>query len=213
MSKHIPEGGIRCLKDAEQFLLATSSKRNSVSKLMKCLEDSPKPWTTKYWKDERRRVIGNRCNSCNTEKGPMVLQHKWHRLSLWDATTLATIHLAKKDGKDIELERWYGSARDSARVLAGRIRKDNEWHDRKKNDIDRLALKIVAEEAVKYWSMLLTTTECKRCAFLWDKRPDMLLREKETEEERLAFVKTHPSLVNGKRMLNGLLDFPLGDLW
>ena len=29
MNKHIPEDGIRCLKDAEQFLLATSSKRNS----------------------------------------------------------------------------------------------------------------------------------------------------------------------------------------
>jgi hypothetical protein len=212
MSKHIPEGGIRCLKDAEQFLLATSSKRNSVSKLMKCLEDSPKPWTTKYWKDERRRIIGNRCNSCNTEKGPMVLQHKWHRLSFWDAITLATIHLANKDGKDIELERWHGSSLYSARLLAGRIRKDNEWHDMKKNDIDRLALKIVAEEAVNYWSMLLTTTECKKCAFLWDKRPGMLLRQKKTKEERLAFLNTHPSYVNGKRVFNGALEFPWKDL-
>ena len=212
MSKHIPEGGIWCLEDAEQFLLATSSKRNSVSRLMKCLEDSPKPWQTKYWKEQRDAVIGNRCSSCKSREGPMVLQHKWHRLSLKDATTLATIHLAKKDGKDIQLERRYGSSSDSARLLAGRMRKDKKWYETKKNMIDRLALKIVAEEAVKYWSMFRTTTECRKCAFLWDKRPGMLLADKKTKEDRLSFLNTHPSYVNGERLLNGVLEFPWRDL-
>jgi hypothetical protein len=212
MSKHIPGDGIRSLEDAEQFLLATSSKRNSVSRLMKCLEDSPKPWTTKYWKNERERIVGDKCDSCKSTEGPMVLQHKWHRLSLKGANILATIHLAKKDGKDIQLERRYGSSLDSARLLAGRMRKDKKWYETKKNEIDRLALKIVAEEAVKYWSMFRTTTECRKCAFLWDKRPGMLLAGKKTKEDRLSFLNTHPSYVNGKRLLNGVLDFPWKEL-
>jgi hypothetical protein len=39
------------------------------------LKALPKPWTTKEWKEQRNNIIKNRCEVCNSHKGPFVLQH------------------------------------------------------------------------------------------------------------------------------------------
>jgi len=39
------------------------------------LKKRPKPWTTKYWKEMRQKLIKNICERCGTTDAIMVLQH------------------------------------------------------------------------------------------------------------------------------------------
>lgn len=52
-----------------------SSDRINYKEAYDELKSLPKPWTTKEWKKNRESHIKNKCEVCNSEDGPFVLQH------------------------------------------------------------------------------------------------------------------------------------------
>lgn len=79
---------------------------------------------------------------------------------------------------------------NTAKEAGRRMVAHRRWTLEHKDEIDREALKIIGRDLVRYWSMDGCRTECKRCSYLWDVRPDLLLKSL-PEERRPEFIQRH----------------------